>query len=119
MAIQEYRGNMTIIHRDCVKHKNADGLSRWSLENNVSNPAWDEETDVRELPMMGVDISDLAESFWEQVRQSYAQKKNIVTLLDILKWDNKNMSLIESLDEPWKRAYKEGRFELVDQILYH
>ena len=47
MAIQEYRGNMTIIHRDGVKHRNSDGLSRWSLENNVSNPAWDEETDVK------------------------------------------------------------------------
>ena len=29
------------------------------------------------------------------------------------------MSLIESLEGLWKRAYKEGRFELLDQILYH
>ena len=32
---------------------------------------------------MGVHISDLADSIWEQVRQSYAQNKNIVTLIDI------------------------------------
>ncbi|MBW0462645.1 hypothetical protein O181_002360 [Austropuccinia psidii MF-1] len=28
-AIQEYRGNMNIVHKDGNIHKNADGLSRW------------------------------------------------------------------------------------------
>ncbi|MBW0540710.1 hypothetical protein O181_080425 [Austropuccinia psidii MF-1] len=33
ISIQEYRGNMTIVH------KNADGLSRWALANTPENPA--------------------------------------------------------------------------------
>ncbi|MBW0467398.1 hypothetical protein O181_007113 [Austropuccinia psidii MF-1] len=33
IAIQEYRGNMTIIH------KNEYGLRRWPLPNNIDNPA--------------------------------------------------------------------------------
>ncbi|MBW0581728.1 hypothetical protein O181_121443 [Austropuccinia psidii MF-1] len=40
IAIQEYRGNMTIVHKDANIHKNADGLSRWPLPNNIENPAY-------------------------------------------------------------------------------
>ncbi|MBW0564980.1 hypothetical protein O181_104695 [Austropuccinia psidii MF-1] len=40
IAIQEYRGNMTIVHKDGSIHKNADGLSRWPLPNNIDNPAY-------------------------------------------------------------------------------
>ena len=64
--------------------KNADCLNRWSLENNVSKPAWDEEKDVRELLIMGVHISDLAEYFWEQVKQCHSTNKNTVILTEIL-----------------------------------
>ncbi|MBW0583143.1 hypothetical protein O181_122858 [Austropuccinia psidii MF-1] len=39
IAIQEYRGNMTIVHKDGDIHKNADGLSIWPLPNNIDNPA--------------------------------------------------------------------------------
>ncbi|MBW0522460.1 hypothetical protein O181_062175 [Austropuccinia psidii MF-1] len=39
IAIQEYRGNMTIVHKSGNIHKNADGLSKWSLANNLQNPA--------------------------------------------------------------------------------
>ena len=48
LAIQEYRGNMTIIHREGILHKNADGLSRWALPNDSSNPACDPEDIERE-----------------------------------------------------------------------
>ncbi|MBW0544543.1 hypothetical protein O181_084258 [Austropuccinia psidii MF-1] len=40
IAIQEYRGNMTIVHKSGNIHKNADGLSRWALANTPENPAW-------------------------------------------------------------------------------
>ncbi|MBW0544495.1 hypothetical protein O181_084210 [Austropuccinia psidii MF-1] len=35
IAIQEYRGNMTIAHKDGNIHKNADGLRRWPLPNDI------------------------------------------------------------------------------------
>jgi hypothetical protein len=41
IAIQEWRGSMTIVHREGIIHKNADGLSRWALPNNSDNPAYD------------------------------------------------------------------------------
>ncbi|MBW0519370.1 hypothetical protein O181_059085 [Austropuccinia psidii MF-1] len=43
IAIQEYRGNVTIIYKEVKSHTNADGLSRWPLENVKSNPAYDPE----------------------------------------------------------------------------
>ncbi|MBW0509242.1 hypothetical protein O181_048957 [Austropuccinia psidii MF-1] len=39
-AIQEYRGNMTIVHKAGNIQKNADGLSRWALANTPDNPAY-------------------------------------------------------------------------------
>ncbi|MBW0564245.1 hypothetical protein O181_103960 [Austropuccinia psidii MF-1] len=41
--IQEYRGNMNIIYKEGKSHTNADGLSRWPLDNVKSNPAYDPE----------------------------------------------------------------------------
>ncbi|MBW0561426.1 hypothetical protein O181_101141, partial [Austropuccinia psidii MF-1] len=43
IAIQEYRSNMTIIYKEVKSHTNADGLSRWPLDNVKSNPAYDPE----------------------------------------------------------------------------
>ncbi|MBW0542838.1 hypothetical protein O181_082553 [Austropuccinia psidii MF-1] len=40
IAIQEYRGNMTIVHKAGRIHQNADGLSRWELANTTDNPAY-------------------------------------------------------------------------------
>ncbi|MBW0470357.1 hypothetical protein O181_010072 [Austropuccinia psidii MF-1] len=43
IAIQEYRGNMTIIYKEGKSYTNADGLSRWPLDHVKSNPAYDPE----------------------------------------------------------------------------
>ncbi|MBW0527449.1 hypothetical protein O181_067164 [Austropuccinia psidii MF-1] len=43
ITIQEYRGNMTIIYKEGKVHTNTDGLSRWPLDNVMSNPAHDPE----------------------------------------------------------------------------
>ncbi|MBW0586909.1 hypothetical protein O181_126624 [Austropuccinia psidii MF-1] len=40
IGIQEYRGNMTIVHKAGNIHKNADRLSRWALANTPDNPAY-------------------------------------------------------------------------------
>ncbi|MBW0553015.1 hypothetical protein O181_092730 [Austropuccinia psidii MF-1] len=49
IAIQEYRGNMTIIYKEGKSHTNADGLSRWPLDNVKSNPAYDSEVAAKIL----------------------------------------------------------------------
>ncbi|MBW0496400.1 hypothetical protein O181_036115 [Austropuccinia psidii MF-1] len=40
IAIQEYRGNITIIYKEGKSHTNADGLRKWPLDNVKSNPAY-------------------------------------------------------------------------------
>ncbi|MBW0470544.1 hypothetical protein O181_010259 [Austropuccinia psidii MF-1] len=40
IAIQEYRGNMNIVHKAGKIHKNADGHSRWELANALDNTAY-------------------------------------------------------------------------------
>ncbi|MBW0477619.1 hypothetical protein O181_017334 [Austropuccinia psidii MF-1] len=43
IAIQEYKGNMTIIYKEGKSHTNADGLRRRPLDNLTRNPAYDPE----------------------------------------------------------------------------
>ncbi|MBW0519118.1 hypothetical protein O181_058833 [Austropuccinia psidii MF-1] len=40
IAIQEYRGNMTLLHKAGNIQKNADGLIMWELANTPDNPAY-------------------------------------------------------------------------------
>lgn len=69
IAIQEYRGNMTSIHRDGVLHKNADSLSRWALPNDTNNPAYEPEELDRDMPIRGITFTDLADEFYEKVKR--------------------------------------------------
>ncbi|MBW0535906.1 hypothetical protein O181_075621 [Austropuccinia psidii MF-1] len=55
IAIQEYRGNMTIIYKEGKKHTNADGLSRWPLDKVKSNPAYDPEVSAN-IPIHFMEI---------------------------------------------------------------
>jgi hypothetical protein len=140
IAIQEWRSNMTIEHRAGNIHKNADGLSRWSLENDCLNPAWDGEVAAKIMSLFpmentqdnygydnndeiltvnGLHITEMEEEFWDEVRKSYSSDKNIYTIIDILQSKFKNNDLINSLGEPWLTAFKEDRFSVYDGLLYH
>ncbi|MBW0470586.1 hypothetical protein O181_010301 [Austropuccinia psidii MF-1] len=43
IAIQEYRGDITIIYKESKSHTNANDLRKWPLDNVKSNPAYDPE----------------------------------------------------------------------------
>ncbi|MBW0496246.1 hypothetical protein O181_035961 [Austropuccinia psidii MF-1] len=47
IAIQEYRGNMTIIYKDGKNHTNTDGIRILPLDNVKSNPAYDPEVEAK------------------------------------------------------------------------
>ncbi|MBW0561684.1 hypothetical protein O181_101399 [Austropuccinia psidii MF-1] len=68
ISIQEYRSNMTIIHKDGSIHKNADGLSRWPLPNNIDNPAYVPEDVSPEITIEGISVTDLNTTFFEEAR---------------------------------------------------
>ncbi|MBW0493145.1 hypothetical protein O181_032860 [Austropuccinia psidii MF-1] len=55
IAIQEYRGNITIIYKEGKSHNNTDGLSRCPLDNVKSNPAYDPEVAAK-IPIHFMEI---------------------------------------------------------------
>ncbi|MBW0508797.1 hypothetical protein O181_048512 [Austropuccinia psidii MF-1] len=119
IAIQKYRGNMTIIHKEGKIHKNADGLSRWALANTPDNPAYVPLEAEPQIPIEGINITDIRTEFFGVVRESYKQDKNCHILTSLLDKNCKDQSLVNSLDEVWKGSYSEGRFHLFDGIIYH
>ncbi|MBW0474641.1 hypothetical protein O181_014356 [Austropuccinia psidii MF-1] len=68
IAIQEYRGKINIIYKEGKSHTNADGLSRWSLDNFKSNPAYSFEV-AANIPIHLIEIGrrkNFRSYEWEQ-----------------------------------------------------
>ncbi|MBW0522062.1 hypothetical protein O181_061777 [Austropuccinia psidii MF-1] len=97
IAIQEYRGNITIVHKAGNIHKNDDGLDRWELPNTPDNPAYFPTSAEPQIPIEGIDITDVGTESFEEVRQSYKQDKNFHILTSLLDKDCKDASLANSL----------------------
>ncbi|MBW0523343.1 hypothetical protein O181_063058 [Austropuccinia psidii MF-1] len=119
IAIKEYRGNMTIVHKAGNIHKNADALSRWELANTPDNQACVPLEAELQIPIEGINKTDIGTEFFEEVRESYKKYKNCHILTSLLDKDCKDISLVNALDEVWKNSYSEGRFHLFDGIIYH
>ncbi|MBW0539228.1 hypothetical protein O181_078943 [Austropuccinia psidii MF-1] len=71
IAIQEYRGNMTIVHNEGKIHKNSYGLRRWALANTPDNPAYVALEAEPQIPIEGINITDIGTEFFVEVRESY------------------------------------------------
>ncbi|MBW0537244.1 hypothetical protein O181_076959 [Austropuccinia psidii MF-1] len=98
-----------------IVHKNEDVLSRWALANTPKNPAW---VPQEEHHIEGICVKDIGTEFFNQVKASYKMEKNCHILFQLLMKDCKDPSLSSKLYEVWKNAYDEGRFHLLDGILY-
>ncbi|MBW0571297.1 hypothetical protein O181_111012 [Austropuccinia psidii MF-1] len=110
---------MTIVQTDGNIHKNADGLSTWTLPNNIDNTAYVAEEACQQIPIEGISVTDLNTTFFEEVRNSYTQDKSCSIICRLLTKDFKDHSLIHALEEVWKKSYNEGIFHLLDGIMYH
>ncbi|MBW0502234.1 hypothetical protein O181_041949 [Austropuccinia psidii MF-1] len=119
IAIQEYRGNMTIVHKAGKIHNNADGLSRWTLANTPDNPAYVPLEAESQIPIEGINITDIGTEFLQEVRESYKKDRNCHILTSLLDQDGKDTSLVNVLDEAWKNSYSQGIFYLFDGIIHH
>ncbi|MBW0538597.1 hypothetical protein O181_078312 [Austropuccinia psidii MF-1] len=119
IAIQEYGGNMTIVHKAGNIHKHSDGLSRWALADIPDNPAYVPLEAEPPVPIEGINITDIGTEFFEEVRESYKQDKNCHILTSLLDKDCKVTSLVNALDDFWKNSYSYGRFHSFDGIIYH
>ncbi|MBW0510414.1 hypothetical protein O181_050129 [Austropuccinia psidii MF-1] len=119
ISIQDYTGNLTIVHKSGNIHKNYDGFSRWALPNTPENPAYVPADAETPIPIEGINITDLGTEFFEEDRESYKQDKNFHIFTSLLDKDCKDTSLSNSSDDIWKKSYGNGRFHLFDGILYH
>ncbi|MBW0551228.1 hypothetical protein O181_090943 [Austropuccinia psidii MF-1] len=119
IAIQEFRGNMTIVHKDGNIHKNADGLRILPLPNNIDSPSYVPEKASPQIPIEGISVTDLNTTFFEEVRNIYHKDENCSILFQLLTKDCKDNSLIHTFDEIWRKSYDEGIFHLLDGIIYH
>ncbi|MBW0522720.1 hypothetical protein O181_062435 [Austropuccinia psidii MF-1] len=119
IAIQEYRGNMTIVHKSGNIHKNADGLSRWALANTPDSPDHVPLEAEPQIVIEGINKTDIGTEFFEEVREFYKQDKNCHILTSLLDKDFKDTSLVNAQDEVWKNSYSEERFHFFDGIIYH
>ncbi|MBW0578248.1 hypothetical protein O181_117963 [Austropuccinia psidii MF-1] len=76
IGIQEYRGKMTIVHKEGNINNNADGLSTWELANTPNNPAYVPLEEEPQIPIEGIKITDIVTEFFEEVSKSHKKDKN-------------------------------------------
>ncbi|MBW0489131.1 hypothetical protein O181_028846 [Austropuccinia psidii MF-1] len=110
---------MNIVHKSGNIYTNADGLIRWELANTPDSPAYVIFEEEPQIPIEGINITDIGTEFFEEVRESYKKDKNCHILTALLGKDCKDTALVNSLDDIWKNSYSEGRFHLFDGIIYH
>ncbi|MBW0517984.1 hypothetical protein O181_057699 [Austropuccinia psidii MF-1] len=73
IAIQEYKGNLNIVHKDGNIPKNSDWLNRWPLPNHIENPDFVPEEASPQTPIEVISVSALNITFFEELRNSYTQ----------------------------------------------
>ncbi|MBW0529210.1 hypothetical protein O181_068925 [Austropuccinia psidii MF-1] len=110
---------MTIVNKAGNIHKNSDGLSRWELPNTSDNPSYVPTTAEPQIPIEGINTTDVGTEFFEEVRESYKQNENCHIINSLLAKDCKDTALDYSSDDIWKTLYENGRFHLFDCIPYH
>ncbi|MBW0529741.1 hypothetical protein O181_069456 [Austropuccinia psidii MF-1] len=110
---------MTRVHKEVNIHKNADGISRWELVNTPDNPSCVPLEAEAQIPIEGVNSTDIGTKLFGEERESYKQENNCHMLKALLDKDCKNAALVNLLDEIWKNSYSEGIFHFFDGIIYH
>ncbi|MBW0510974.1 hypothetical protein O181_050689 [Austropuccinia psidii MF-1] len=110
---------MVIVHKGGYIHKNTDLLSRFTLPNTPENPAYVPTGAEPQIPIEGINITDVGTKFFEEVRKGYKLDRNFHILTSLLEKYCKDAALANYLCDIWKTYYNNGRFHLVDGILYH
>ncbi|MBW0577382.1 hypothetical protein O181_117097 [Austropuccinia psidii MF-1] len=93
--------------------------SGFESQADTDNPAYVPISSEPQIPIEGINITDVGTEFFEEVRESYEQYRNSHILTALLDKDCKDAALAISLDDIWKASYDNGRLHLFDRILYH
>ncbi|MBW0499373.1 hypothetical protein O181_039088 [Austropuccinia psidii MF-1] len=107
---------MTIFHQYGNIYRNSDGLSRWALENKGENPEWVPQEDNH---IKAIFVTEIGIEFVNKVKECYRMERNCHILCQLYMKDFEEPSLYSKIVEVWKKAYEEGRFHLLDGIIYH
>ncbi|MBW0490780.1 hypothetical protein O181_030495 [Austropuccinia psidii MF-1] len=67
---------MTIVHKAGNLHTNSNEPSRWALGNTPDNPDYVHLEAEPQIPIKGINITDIVTEFFEEVRESYKKDKN-------------------------------------------
>ncbi|MBW0520977.1 hypothetical protein O181_060692 [Austropuccinia psidii MF-1] len=100
---------MTIVHKSGNIQKNADRLCRWELPNTPDNPAYAPTGAKPQIPIEGINITDVGTEFLEEVEDSYKLDRNCHILTSILDKDCQDEALTISMDDICKTSYDNGR----------
>ncbi|MBW0537293.1 hypothetical protein O181_077008 [Austropuccinia psidii MF-1] len=133
LAIQEYRGNMNIIYKEAydpevaakipihfmeIDRRKNFRFSEWAPQSGTLDSG-NTDSEGTETPILGISSSELQNEFFNAVLKSYAKHKQCGTLLQLLQQKYRSSELKPKLEEPWLRAYKDKKFFLVDDLIYH
>ncbi|MBW0568416.1 hypothetical protein O181_108131 [Austropuccinia psidii MF-1] len=129
IAIQEYRGNMTIVHKDGNIHKNADGLSRWPRPNNIHNAVYVPGEASPKIPIEGISVTDLNTTFFEEKTYIHSSTNKTPAILEKgwnpkLPQDSLRKGLVEmhptvaSFKEMLEKTTKNGVRYMEDSFAY-
>ncbi|MBW0465662.1 hypothetical protein O181_005377 [Austropuccinia psidii MF-1] len=113
-AIQEYRGNMTIIQKEQKSNNNSDCLSIWPLDNVKINPAYDPEVAAK-IPIHFMEIDRRKDFKFSEWAPEFGTSKSFNTEPEG-KYGRPKLEF--QLEEPWLWDYKDDKDLLIDGILY-
>ncbi|MBW0516456.1 hypothetical protein O181_056171 [Austropuccinia psidii MF-1] len=91
----------------------------WALPNTPENSAYVPTGVEPQIPIEGINITDVGTEFFEEVKDIYKPDKNCHILTSLLDKNCKDAALANSLGYIWKEPYANGRFHLFNGILYH
>ncbi|MBW0466481.1 hypothetical protein O181_006196 [Austropuccinia psidii MF-1] len=101
-AIQEYSGNMTMVHKSGNIHHNSDGFSRGALPNTLENPAYVSENAEPQIPSEGIDPIYVGTEFFEEVTESCNQDTNFHILTFLIDKGCEDTAVANPLANIWK-----------------
>ncbi|MBW0545944.1 hypothetical protein O181_085659 [Austropuccinia psidii MF-1] len=79
IAIKEYRGKMTIVHKEGNIHKNSDGLNRWALANTPDNPAYVTLEAEPQTPNKGINVTDIGTEFLKKSENLISKTRIVIS----------------------------------------
>ncbi|MBW0519797.1 hypothetical protein O181_059512 [Austropuccinia psidii MF-1] len=77
------------------------------------------DSEGTDTPILGISSSELQNEFFSAVLKFYAKHKQWGILLQLHQQKYGSRELESQLEEPWLRAYKDNKFFLMDDLLYH